>query len=304
MDEQKFKKTYATFGILRSLRQTVSALRSKENADGRVAGLLRDLCRDEGRIVRKLGRPLEGLRILEVGPGQRMERARYFARMNTVTAIDLDIIPSGTNLMSYSRMLKKNSFGRVVKTVGRKVLLVDRSIRAAWVRALGNDYLPEPKVVHGDICAVVPMPGGFDVVLSWSVFEHIPDPRKALENVIQALQPGGIFYFGIHLYTSHNGHHDIRGFGGLNTGFPLWGHLRDSTNHLIHSSAYLNKWRLSQWRGLFSEITPGFNEFLETYGNDKTLGKLMTDDLRCELSKYTDEELYTVDAYYMWKKPT
>jgi SAM-dependent methyltransferase len=279
MDEQKFKKTYATFGILRSLRQTVSALRSKENADGRVAGLLRDLCRDEGRIVRKLGRPLEGLRILEVGPGQRMERARYFARMNTVTAIDLDIIPSGTNLMSYSRMLKKNSFGRVVKTVGRKVLLVDRSIRAAWVRALGNDYLPEPKVVHGDICAVVPMPGGFDVVLSWSVFEHIPDPRKALENVIQALQPGGIFYFGR-------------------------GHLRDSTNHLIHSSAYLNKWRLSQWRGLFSEITPGFNEFLETYGNDKTLGKLMTDDLRCELSKYTDEELYTVDAYYMWKKPT
>ena len=61
---------------------------------------------------------------------------------------------------------------------------------------------------------------------------------------IRSLQPGGVLYIGIHLYTSNSGHHDLRAF----TGFPLpfWAHLRASTSHLIQPSSYLNEWRPSR----------------------------------------------------------
>ncbi len=97
--------------------------------------------------------------------------------------------------------------------------------------------------------------------------------------------------------TSNSGHHDLRAF----TGFPmpLWAHLRASTSDSIEPSSYLNEWRLSQWRALFEQETTGCEEFLESYGSEPDL----TSDIRGELSEYSDEELSTVDAFYVWQKP-
>jgi len=36
-----------------------------------------------------------------------------------------------------------------------------------------------------------------------------------------------------------------------------------------------------------------------TYGSEQDL----TSDIRSELSEYADEELCTVDAFYVWQKP-
>jgi hypothetical protein len=55
-----------------------------------------------------------------------MERAGYFGINNQVPAIDLDVIPCGCDLGSYLRMFQENGFGPLAKTVGRKLLLVDR----------------------------------------------------------------------------------------------------------------------------------------------------------------------------------
>jgi len=38
-------------------------------------------------------------------------------------------------------------------------------------------------------------PGSFDAVTLWDVLEHVPDPEKTVQDVVQLLKPGGIFAF-------------------------------------------------------------------------------------------------------------
>jgi len=297
MSEPHNLQTYANFGVVNAFREVVHALRERNEVDKAVAVALERIHRDEQRIARCLGKPIRQLDILEIGGGQQMERARYFGINNQVTAIDLDVIPCGFDLGSYLRMFQENGFGRLAKTVGRKLLLVDRGKQLAWEKALGITNLPTPTFIQGDICQAIPKPEAYDIVVSWSTFEHLSEPKIALQNAIRSLRPGGVLYIGIHLYTSNSGHHDLRAF----TGFPLpfWAHLRASTSHLIQPSSYLNEWRLSQWRSLFEQEAKGYEEFLESYGSEQYL----TSDIRSELSEYADEELCTVDAFYVWQKP-
>lgn len=294
--------SYADFGLRRSLKQVRHAWQNRGQSKQRMALLYQSLCKHEQRMEEKLGGPLIGRRILEIGPGQGLERGRYFALRNEVVGLDLDVIPRGFDLPAYTRMLRRNGLGRLLKTVGRR-LLVGRSDDAAWKETVGVDQMPWPEIRYGDICQMVPAEEGFDVVMSWSVFEHLPDPRAALRNVIRTLRPGGIFYISLHLYTSHSGHHDIRAFTGDEERLPLWGHLRPATRHQLHPSSYLNEWRLARWRALFSELAPGADEFLEQYDNPEKYGPRLTPALRAELDAYTDEELFTVDVIYLWQKP-
>lgn len=116
--------------------------------------------------------------------------------------------------------------------------------QVAWEKALGITNLPNPTFSQGDICHAIPKSEAYDIVVSWSTFEHLSAPKIALQNAIRPLRPGGVLYIGIHLYTSNSGPHDLRAF----TGFPLpfWAHLRASTSHSIQPSSYLNEWRLSR----------------------------------------------------------
>jgi SAM-dependent methyltransferase len=139
------------------------------------------------------------------------------------------------------------------------------------------------------------------LITSWSVFEHLSDPAAALRNAWRALRPGGALYIGIHLYTATNGHHDFR-HSATGDGLPPWAHLRARTRELVRPSAYLNEWRLDQWRRLFGEY-PGIEEYLEDYGQSEYVKSLLAPDLRAELAPYTEEELATVDAFYACKKP-
>jgi hypothetical protein len=110
--------------------------------------------------------------------------------------------------------------------------------------------LPTPTFIQGYICHAIPKSEAYDIVVSWSTFEHFSEPKIALQNAIRSLRPVRVLYIGIHLYTSNSGHHDLRAF----TGFPLpfWAHLRASTSHLILPSSYLNEWRLSRVAIAFS----------------------------------------------------
>jgi SAM-dependent methyltransferase len=294
-------KTYAKFGIMQSFRQVRHALKNNKQADENMSFVFNDLRRHETRIANALDLPLplKDLDILEIGPGQGLERAYYFGMRNSVTALDLDVIPTGP--MGYLKMIKENGFGRFAKIVGRQ-LLVGRANRAAWAKVIGAKELQAPTLMHGNICQMAPKPACYDAVVSWSVFEHLPNPEAALEHIIEALRPGGVFYISLHLYTSNSGHHDIRAFTGKEDALPLWPHLRSSTRHLIEPSSYLNEWRLSQWRELLTAKAPGFTEYLESYEHKEKSGSQMTPELRSTLSDFTDEELYTVNVIYRWKK--
>lgn len=302
MVEVQSHKSYATFGLARSLRQFKHALDSRKQSDTSMLALYKFVQESEQRIQQQLGKKVENLRILEIGPGQGLERARYFGRKNEVTGMDLDVIPVGFDLKSYGQMLQENGIGRVVKSVGRR-LLVGRANDTAWASLLGVEKFKNPQLIHGNICDEVLAIGQFDVIMSWSVFEHLPNPQQAIQNVMNLLKPGGVFYISLHLYTANNGHHDIRAFTGDEDTLPLWGHLRPTTAQLIAPSAYLNKWRLAEWRQLFATEAPAHQEILEAFEAYERFQPRMTDNLRSELAEYTDEELYTINAVYTWRKP-
>lgn len=302
MTTSQFHKSYADFGIQRSLRQIKHAFNNRERAEENMLRLFDSMQLPESRMAKLLGEPPRNKEILEIGPGQGLERARYFGVHNNVIGMDLDVLSASFNPIQYWQMVRSNGVGRVAKTIGRK-LIIGRANEAAWAKVSGVNKFTDPEIVYGDISQDVLYQNTFDVVMTWSVFEHIADPKQALENVIASLKPGGIFYISLHLFTAHDGHHDIRAFTGAGDSLPLWGHLRTTHKHLLKPSAYLNEWRIAQWQNLFAEVAPGGDEYLDEYEVRERFGPRMTDDLRAELADYSDEELYTVNMVYAWQKP-
>lgn len=286
---------------MRSLRQVRYTVTRRGDAEDNMRMLLDSMELPVGRIERLLGEPLEGKRILEIGPGQGLERARYFGINNDVVAMDRDVIPTGFNLGTYWEMARTNGLGRVLKTGGRH-LLVGRPMQKAFEKLTGQSASKLPTLSYGDIETEPLDPESFDVVMNWSVFEHIGDPKRALENLIAALKPGGVLHISIHIYTAHDGHHDIRAFTGDGDALPIWGHLRPSTQDQIEPSSYLNEWRIDDWRKLFAEVAPGADEYLDEYEVRERFTPQLTTEIREELADYSDEELFTVNAVYTWRK--
>lgn len=295
-------KHYGTFGLRRVAQQLLSVRHERPRVPAFVEIKLERLRRDEDRIAEALGRPVEGQRMLVIGPGQLLREARFFAVKNQVVCLDLDVIPKGIDPVAYAKMLRTNGPARVLKTVGRKLIGNDRFEMAEWKRQLGIPYLPDPECVVGDVCDGAPEEGTWDSIASWSTFQHIPDIDLALRRCADGLRPGGVLYIGIHLWTSNTGHHDIRAFSGEEHLLPLWAHLRKGHEHEVESSAFLNRVRLGQWREAMERNCPGFTEYQQRHGEEEYRAK-MTPQLREELADYDDEELYTVDLFFRWKKP-
>jgi 2-polyprenyl-3-methyl-5-hydroxy-6-metoxy-1,4-benzoquinol methylase len=51
--------------------------------------------------------------------------------------------------------------------------------------------------IVGDVQEHALPAGRFDVVLCWDVLEHLPDPHRALDNLVQALAPAGLLVIGL-----------------------------------------------------------------------------------------------------------
>jgi len=51
--------------------------------------------------------------------------------------------------------------------------------------------------IVGDVQEHVLPAGRFNVVLCWDVLEHLRDPQRALDNLVQSLAPGGLLVIGL-----------------------------------------------------------------------------------------------------------
>src|SRR5215471_11209275 len=94
---------------------------------------------------------LRGLKILEIGPGQLLGQLPYLALNNDVIGADFDVVPQGFDVLQYIRMLTRNGAVRTVKTIGRKILGVDRRYRVALQRELSVASLPKVQVRSADV---------------------------------------------------------------------------------------------------------------------------------------------------------
>lgn len=275
----------------------------RANVSGQVGRILEDLQQREQDFELQLGESLAGKQMLVVGPGQHLAEMTFFSRRNTVTGIDLDVIPQGFSPLVYWRMLSTNGGTRTLKTLGRKAVGIDRSFQHELCGQLGLPSIPRHRVLAMDATTMRFADESFDCVYSHSCFEHLEEPAAVIRQVQRVLRPGGVAQVALHLYTSDNGCHDVRIFTGNRRDLPWWSHLRPQHRDKVRSNTYLNGVRLDEWKRLFGDQWPGV-QF--RYHQDETpglSGHLAEIRQGGELTDYSDEELLTMDLIAAWKKP-
>jgi SAM-dependent methyltransferase len=280
----------------------------KNNVRGDIAMTLDQKSAVETAYTAATGKPFANTNVLILGAGQTAREVVAFGTNNKVTAIDLDVIPQGWKPGPYLQLLKQNGATRTAKTVGRKVLGVDRQFSKALCSELGIAK-PNPATYLQMDASQMSFPDNtFDVVYSFSVFEHLPDPAAVLQEAKRVLKPGGLMYISLHLYSSEGGCHDLRIFAGERDSIPYWAQLRPAVKHTVIESCYMNEWRMQQWNELFAELCEGGT--MSTDQHHDPFGAQLVRELQQlraagELSDYSDEELLAVNLRCTWtKEPT
>ena len=269
---------------------------------GTVASVVNASREMESLAEQKLGLGLQDLEMLEIGAGQQLLRSKYFSTKNRVTAVDYDVVLQGLDPAACWKVLRKNGAKRLVKTVLRKAAGIDRAYWRELEKHAGPKVRERLPVVQGDAHALPWPDSSFDFTYSFSVFEHLADPAKCLEEAVRVLRPGGGFCIGTHLYTSDSGAHDPRTFVLPHSEPPYWAHLRPAYQNNVKPNATCNRWRLSQWEGLFRKKCPGVVFEHKRAGTATLEPELSRLRSRGELREYTDPELLTVDIWALWRK--
>jgi SAM-dependent methyltransferase len=290
-------------GVLRDVRQLLKIRRGNVAGDVRTAVEL--IGRVESAYAQRCGAPLMERDVLVVGAGQTPREVIGFGARNRVVAIDLDVLPHGWRPGQYLRLLRTNGPTRAGKTVGRKLLGIDRSFDRALRERLGATAV-DARYLQMDAARMTFRENEFDLAYSFSVFEHLPEPEQVLREAVRVLRPGGLLYVSVHLYAAEGGCHDLRIFAGNREAIPWWAHLRPKHKHLVVESCYMNEWRLEAWESMFARVCPGAEFRREPHHQelDTTLRTELA-ALRAagELSSYSDDELLTVNLMAIWRKP-
>lgn len=136
----------------------------------------------------------------------------------------------------------------------------------------------------------------FDVLFSWSVFEHIRLPNTTVHETHRILKKGGIAIHSIDLvdHFNYSWKKDKLIFNCLRYNVKLWNLMT------WNRSNYVNRLRLSDWQNLFN--VAGFDvEYFETT-ESKIIESLYLKNKIKYLSKYTLNDAKTTSVYFVLKK--
>lgn len=295
--------TSQSVGFRASVREVRGLYRKHTHqVAGSVKYILAKLRDVETQVQERYGFKLENRDVLDIGVGQFLIQTRYFAHRNRLVGIDFDVIAQGPNPVQYLRMLWFNGSRRTVKTIGRKLLGIDRCYATEVGKQLNALSLPKLAVFRMDACNMSLENASFDFVHCRSVFHHLPDPKAAIDGIVRVLRPGGIAYISLHLYTCEAGSLDSRAYLEQRRDFPSWAHLRPQFADKVKPNAYVNKLRIHEWRELFQARMPGaqliFNR-TDRPGVEEDAQALLNQG---ELRGYSLEELITNEVVVLWKK--
>ncbi|MBT7549068.1 MAG: methyltransferase domain-containing protein [Gemmatimonadetes bacterium] len=79
---------------------------------------------------------------------------------------------------------------RIVQEFGAEVVGIDLSVAVINARKITKD-MPKVHIVQTDLFYPPFRKEIFDVVFSWGVLHHTPDPRRAFEGLVDFVKPGG-----------------------------------------------------------------------------------------------------------------
>jgi 2-polyprenyl-3-methyl-5-hydroxy-6-metoxy-1,4-benzoquinol methylase len=108
------------------------------------------------------------------------------------------------------RLLGDRRYARALEVgYGAGAVLLTIAPQVSELVAIDLDANPEPvhkllasrglkaELAQGSVCALPYSDASFDLVVSYSVFEHISEYKKALSEVARTLKPGGHFLLGM-----------------------------------------------------------------------------------------------------------
>lgn len=239
--------------------------------------------------LKQLGYDLKGLRVLDVGCGKSFWLTLLLHSYGAhVTGIDTEVVEPGFNIKKYIKILKRNGIERVLRT-----LYWDIFYASPYYRELEKlvDFPLKFKTVDTRNISItdIDFPDStFDLVVSYEVFEHIPDVVSAIERLYKLMKHDGITYLCIHNYASiSGGHHIAWKYPDTEPSMvvPPWDHLRQNIYPSIPS--WINRMREVDYHKTFIEKFQ-IIEWLHPLQEGKNL---LTKEIEEELSNYSKEEL-------------
>jgi len=275
-----------------------------ENFSDRVRMQLDEAKHVEDLVTRKAGLELSGLDVLEVGPGQYLTQLLYFSKNNRAVGIDRDVIDQRASMSTYIEMLRDNGWFRTTKTLGRKLLGIDRKYAAAIRQSLDVDKIPDVVVHRMDVREMTFPERSFDFVYSRAVLHHLDDVGRAIAEIARVMRPGGACYLTLHPYTSPTGCLDPRIYTAQRNEVEGWPHLRQAAdNRLLPANAMVNRLRIGEWKKLFADLMPECEFIFARIDDDGVAQRARALHERGELTEYSLDELLTGEMAVFWKKP-
>jgi SAM-dependent methyltransferase len=174
---------------------------------------------------------------------------------------------------------------------------VEMSYRLArWLYARNipiNVRHPNSPLICGSVAQLPLASNSFDLVTSIAAFEHFCDIPNVVTEMHRVLQPGGLAWVLVHLFTSLSGGHNISlaetPLRNLPRGVEPWDHLR---KRYLTFHVPLNEWRQDQFLETFSQHF----EIIKDYCAMREGEEFLTPAIEAELANYRRDEL-TCGAY-------
>jgi len=252
-------------------------------------------------ILSRYGRPsLSESKVLEIGFGARPFRLVWLYNSGVdVWGVDLDKPLLQPSMKSLVGVIRKNGTERAVKSLVR-YCITDKN---QW-RQLGSELKRKghPFVIPADRLIVdnAKNPNFWtglqplNSIYSDDVFEHIPkeDLTVIAGKMANALRPKGLAVIRPMIFTGICGGHHLEWYPHTineptNRKTEPWEHLRKDR---FSSNTYLNRLHRKDYAELFEK----YFRILENEIIEPNLGRqFMTQEIRAELSQYSDEDLFT-----------
>jgi len=231
---------------------------------------------------------VKGKSILDIGCGRRYPLTLLLHNVGAnVTGIDVDVIQCSSLVQYLVTCFRELDATATLKKSMLKCL--NPLYFGELTKAAG--FIPTAKldIRLMDAAAMEFEDETFDLVVSHAVFEHVRDVPRALAETKRVMKKGAFGYHSIHLFASLTGGHNVIHFFRPDMvvlkNVPPWDHLRYNR---YPAHVYLNKYREMEFKKAFQKEF----EIVEWRTESEEPGGFLTNEIREELSDYTEEELH------------